>query len=906
MKSAFTARWSLVLLLVFATQSNFLLGVAWAATPAGTVIRNQASASVEGQNYLSNVVETVVQALCVPAVLPNGTPTSPAQRAVAPAGGLAYLAYRLQNAGNAPFDFSLSWAQAGSAWVPSQVRFFLDTDGNARRDPGEPEIRGLRLEMGQTAWVVMEVTLPLTASGELPLTPVLSCNGAQDADNYALIAATSGPALEVTKSVSPARLSPGGEAEFSLVLRNTGGQAAAGVLLGDRLDTPEMAGLDYVAGSAQAAKGQLEYTPDGINWQVQEPAQVKGLRLRLPKLEPGEEARLSFRVRAREGVRGVRTNRAEATGEGGPAWAEAVLEVLPGYAHHLGPFGNPKALPGGEGSSDDRQTATLVAGQISCFAHTLENAGDADDLYTLRASGLPEGVVGSFQTLEGIPLPNPLPLAARTSQDFRYCLRVEEPLPPFTVELSAQSAATGGVNRTWDNVLVTQLLLVKRVSPEGRVAAGTLLTYTLRIENTLEELRDVRVLDRLDPALEFVSASDGGTFDPTTRQVEWNLGDLASASTRTLTLRVRVREGTPDDTLILNRFSLTYALTPTPLHSNTVQNRVFSANLLLSKSVDPPRASYGDRLTYRLEMYNPSTADLEVRIVDTPPAGTQYVPGSARLYEAGAGCTGAGLGLEPTPQGGTLVWSGIHLRAGERRCLTYELRVLPGAPETLLNTAQAFGTTGAGTALASAQVQALARLVPGIFDGRGTLVGQVFLDVDRDGRYTPGLDRPLPGARVILGNGWQTLTDAQGRYAFRDLEPGVWTLMLDPASAPFRPLPHPEATGEGYRHRVEVQGLTRSDFPLEAPQGTVGVTRSTVLEFGPLRIEKRLIPLPQGFRVVLRLETREPLPELTLTDPLPGGGEKVFSLGTFEGQTELTYEVSEGFLTDPQVRWRYP
>ena len=903
MKSLSAARWSLALL--------FLLGAAWATTPAGTVIRNQASASVEGQNYLSNVVETVVQALCVPVVLPNGTPTSPAQRAVAPAGGLAYLAYRLQNAGNAPFDFSLTWAQAGGAWVPSQVRFFLDTDQNARRDPGEPEISGLRLEMGQTAGVVMEVTLPLTASGELPLTPVLSCNGAQDADNYALIAATSGPALEVTKSVSPAGLSPGGEAEFSLVLRNTGGQAAAGpVLLSDRLDTPGMAGLDYVAGSAQAVKGQLEYTPDGVNWQGQEPTQVKGLRLRLPKLEPGEEARLSFRVRARGGVKGVRTNRAEATGEGGPAWAEAILEVLPGYAHHLGPFGNPRALPGGEGSSDDRQTATLVAGQTYCFAHTLENAGEADDLYTLRASGLPVGGAGSFQTPEGLPLPNPLPLAAGARRDFRYCLRVEAPLPPFTVELSAQSAATGGVNRTQDQVLSTQgpagLLLGKSVSPAGTVSAGTLLTYTLRIENTLADLRGVRVLDRLDPALEFLSASDGGTFDPATGQVEWNLGDLASASTRTLTLRARVRGGTPDDTPILNRFSLTSTLTPTPLQSNTVQNRVFSANLLLLKSVDPPRAGYGDRLTYRLEVANPSTADLEVRLVDTPSAGTQYIPGSARLYEGGAGCTGAGLGLEPTPQGGTLVWSGIHLGAGQRRCLTYGLRVLPGAPETLLNTAQAFGTTGAGTALASAQGQALVRLVPGIFDGRGTLVGQVFLDVDRDGRYTPGLDRPLPGARVILGNGWQTLTDAQGRYAFRDLEPGVWTLMLDPASAPFRPLPHPEATGEGYRHRVEVQGLTRSDFPLEAPQGTIGVTRSTVLEFGPLRIEKRLIPLPQGFRVVLRLETREPLPDLTLTDPLPAGGEKVFRLGTFEGQTELTYELAEGLLTDPQVRWRYP
>jgi hypothetical protein len=159
---------------------------------------------------------------------------------------------------------------------------------------------------------------------------------------------------------------------------------------------------------------------------------------------------------------------------------------------------------------------------------------------------------------------------------------------------------------------------------------------------------------------------------------------------------------------------------------------------------------------------------------------------------------------------------------------------------------------------------------------------------------------------VILGNGWQVLTDAEGRYAFRDLQPGIWTVMLDPVSAPFPPLPHPEASGEGYRHRATVQGLTASDFPLEAPQGTITATRSTVLEFGPLRIEKRLIPLPQGYRVVLKLETREPLPDLTVTDPLAGGGEQIFRLQVLEGEQTLTYDVTQGVLTDPQARWRYP
>jgi hypothetical protein len=188
------------------------------------------------------------------------------------------------------------------------------------------------------------------------------------------------------------------------------------------------------------------------------------------------------------------------------------------------------------------------------------------------------------------------------------------------------------------------------------------------------------------------------------------------------------------------------------------------------------------------------------------------------------------------------------------------------------------------------------------------LVGRVYLDVNENGRYEPGTDIPLPGARVLLANGWQALTDREGRYAFRDLEPGVWQVMLDPSSAPFPPLPHPEALGEGYRHGVRVQGLTASDFPLKAPRGFVQAYRETTLRFGPLTLEKRLIPLEKGFRVVLLLRSQEPLEELTVRDPLPDGTEKVFTFARFGGEETLLYEyaLEAPFMSDPQVRWRYP
>ena len=85
-------------------------------------------------------------------------------------------------------------------------------------------------------------------------------------------------------------------------------------------------------------------------------------------------------------------------------------------------------------------------------------------------------------------------------------------------------------------------------------------------------------------------------------------------------------------------------------------------------------------------------------------------------------------------------------------------------------------------------------------------------------------------------------------------------------------------------------------------------------------LQTLLAKLGGGWRVVLVLKTSEPLREFTLTDPLPGGGERTFTYEVLEGELTLTYDLPPGVpglpgpggsdkapaLTDPQVRWRYP
>ncbi|GIW37426.1 MAG: hypothetical protein KatS3mg073_1571 [Meiothermus sp.] len=267
--------------------------------------------------------------------------------------------------------------------------------------------------------------------------------------------------------------------------------------------------------------------------------------------------------------------------------------------------------------------------------------------------------------------------------------------------------------------------------------------------------------------------------------------------------------------------------------SNTVSLNVLASALLLEKQVQPNQASVGDLLTYAVTVVNVGQVALTVRLEDTPEPGLVYLPGSAAPGE-------------PLLQGNRLIWDNLTLAPGARMVVSYKMRVGAGAGPLLRNTVQAIGSAGSNAAVARAVASAVVQLQQGVFTPPRSLLGRVFLDTDRDGRFTAGLDVPLPGARVLLSNGLQTLTDGEGRYSFRNLPGGLFEVVLEPASAPFQPLPHPEAQGDGYRRRVRVEGLTVSDFPLERPTGLVRAMRETTLEFGPLKVEKKLLPLPSG------------------------------------------------------------
>ncbi|WP_407539968.1 SdrD B-like domain-containing protein [Deinococcus radiomollis] len=320
-----------------------------------------------------------------------------------------------------------------------------------------------------------------------------------------------------------------------------------------------------------------------------------------------------------------------------------------------------------------------------------------------------------------------------------------------------------------------------------------------------------------------------------------------------------------------------------------------SLNLLLSHSVLPTQATVGDAPTFSVGLPNPANATLSAEIRIQLPAGLIYQDGSAVL----AGGSGSAR-LE-----GSVLIVNASIPAGQTLKVSYRAVVLATAGASVDSVARASGTVtvaGQTSALTSNQATATLSVTAGVFDRRATLIGQVYLDNNNDGRYGPG-DTALPGVRVLLPNGLQALTDDLGRYTFRNLKPGAWLVSLDRGQAPFQSEP-----GMGSRS-VDVFSLTRADFALIRPQATLSApARSGSVQAGPLQVRRDVLTLPGGgSQVTLSITAATPVTDVVLIETLPGDDTRTFRFSSLSGTRTVSYLLDgPADLNDPQISWRMP
>lgn len=223
-----------------------------AAPPAGTIIKNQASASYTDSTGVvriatSNVVETTIQQVAAMQLDQN-------QNKPAAAGQQIFFSHTVTNNGNGADSFVVvaSNDNTGDDFDLGNLQIYNDTNQDGQPDTYSP-VAVSPLLASQQSWhfvVAGNVPASITASqmSAVTVTATSQMTVSVTATNSDTVTVTDAAVIEVTKNLSSTTgSSPFGPFTVTLSYRNTGSAAATDVTLIDALP----AGMVYVAGSAR-------------------------------------------------------------------------------------------------------------------------------------------------------------------------------------------------------------------------------------------------------------------------------------------------------------------------------------------------------------------------------------------------------------------------------------------------------------------------------------------------------------------------------------------------------------------------------------------------------------------------------------------------------------------------------
>ncbi len=244
----------------------------------------------------------------------------------------------------------------------------------------------------------------------------------------------------------------------------------------------------------------------------------------------------------------------------GDATVVRVTSTAAPAAIHLGPPGNPRALPGGEGSPDDitRAAVGLYDESVS-FGAAVENAGDADSVEVFVAAGtaLPPGV--SFVCTDSSGAPYPLssrpdrfviaPLVGGEVRPVRFLL--SSPGTPLRISLASLTDIPFSARSLADTNAVNDVLarLTVPAAPDGRTvigldqtfrqpagSLGEVVTMIATVTNRTDSVRvdELVVTEDVPAALDFaggadVAFSNGGMV--------WSVGTLQPGESRSTAIK---------------------------------------------------------------------------------------------------------------------------------------------------------------------------------------------------------------------------------------------------------------------------------------------------------------------------------------------------------------------------------
>ena len=213
------------------------------------------------------------------------------------------------------------------------------------------------------------------------------------------------------------------------------------------------------------------------------------------------------------------------------------------------------------------------------------------------------------------------------------------------------------------------ILAVTKVddAPGGVADAGGLLVYTIGYSaNGREQAPNVKLYDMVPTQVDFVSASNGGTYDATTRRVTWNLGNLAPGANGTVTLTVRLKASLANNSYIFNTVTIIDDAGVKAEATDITRVRALPTLSLTKTNIPTSEVKPGDTINYALCYGNTGNgAATGAILVDTLPPSTTYVAGSATgipapVYDEAAN---------------TMMWNLGTLAIGANGCVGYSVKV---------------------------------------------------------------------------------------------------------------------------------------------------------------------------------------------------------------------------------------
>ncbi len=174
------------------------------------------------------------------------------------------------------------------------------------------------------------------------------------------------------------------------------------------------------------------------------------------------------------------------------------------------------------------------------------------------------------------------------------------------------------------------------------VEVGDEITYEIAYTNHTADRVDVTIADELDGGVDYVSATDGGQYDPNAHTVTWTIEGVAPFTSGSVTLTVKVNEtakevgddedlATVDNTATVtigNNSSETTTPVEIPVKDDEPADPTKEAtqiNDTVIETTDGVTVEVGDEITYEIAYTNHTADRVDVTIRDVLDGGVDYV-----------------------------------------------------------------------------------------------------------------------------------------------------------------------------------------------------------------------------------------------------------------------------------------